>query len=214
MKPWLAILLLATTACTTTRAPTPPENPDKALPVLQCDGRSAHLAVREEHATLYLPGLAISLPKTPAASGSRYAANGYVLHEKGGEARLQTPAETWLHCRITQDYDAWAAAWLQGVDFRAWGHEPGWLLEISEDQALTLNWAYGKKSLTMPVPTTQRDGDLFVLAGRTDKHQLLVEIMPGPCRDTGRGDVHGYGVRIQLDDKTLLGCGRGLMPLD
>lgn len=182
-------------------------------PVVHCGTLAFHAVMREEQATLYLPGMAISLPRTPTASGARYAVGGYLLWQKDGRARVRTPERSFDDCRISHDYNAWAEAWLRGVEFRAFGNEPGWILEISKSRGLRLQWNYGERQLEIPVPPPGRQDELFVYASDTGENALRVEVMDRACRDSMKGEVHGYAVRVRVAGQELLGCGRGRMPV-
>lgn len=212
LPPVLPSLLLS--ACVTEpadRAPTVAER--RGSPVVECERIAFHAVMHDNQATLYLPGIAISLPRARSASGARYAANGYLLWQKGDDILFRSPDREHRDCRISERYNAWANAWLRGVDFRAWGNEPGWILEISKGRSMALQWDYGKRRLESPVPEAERAQDLYTYRATADDRRLVVEIMDRACRDSMKGDAHDYAVRVQVNGRELLGCGRGLVPV-
>lgn len=208
---WLGLAVL--TGCASTPESDAPAR-DADNPVVDCAGLAFHAALRNEQATLYLPGLALSLPRRDADSGRRYAGNGYELHQQGQRAQVQTPERRYPDCRISGKHNAWAQAWLRGVRFRAFGHEPGWVLEIGRGRHLKLQWDYGERSLTTSVPEASLRDNLVIYRGRTKGHELRVEILEHPCRDSGKGEKHSHAVRVFINERTLLGCGRGLAPVE
>ncbi len=183
-------------------------------PVVDCEMLAFHAALRENQATLYLPGLALSLPRRQADSGRRYAGNGYLLHQEDERTRVRTPDQRYRDCRISQAHNAWASAWLHGVRFRAFGHEPRWILEIGRGRQLKLQWNHGEQKLTTRVPEASLGDDLVIYQGQTNQHELQVEILDHTCRDSGRGQQHSYAVQVFINERTLHGCGRGLAPVE
>lgn len=183
-------------------------------PVIDCNGRAFHAALREHQATLYLPGVARSLSRTDADNGTRYAGNGYELLRRGKAAVFRTPERTWTDCRVHRNYNAWARAWLQGMRFRAVGHEPDWALEIGPGRRLHLRWQAGEKTLTTTLDEAELNGNLIRYRGRTDRHRVRIEILEHICRDNGKGEQHTHAVRLTVDDQRWHGCGRGLAPVE
>jgi uncharacterized membrane protein len=213
MKAWIVPAVAAILMGCASR-PEAPSSGGAASPVVDCGTLAFHAALRESQATLYLPGLAMSLPRTKADQGQRYRGNGYELWRRNGQARVRTPEQRFEQCRISQQHNAWADAWLRGVRFRAFGHEPGWILEIGRGRQLKLQWDYGEKQLTTTVPQASLSDDLVIYRSRTEQHELRVEILEHACRDSGKGEEHSHAVRVFINERTLHGCGRGLAPVE
>lgn len=212
----LGIILLAVLGGCVTQ-PGPDETTETAAhsngPVIVCDGIAFHAVMHEKQATLYLPGIALSLPRMPTESGTRYAANNYVLWQKPNGVIFNTPDKQFHHCGVQYRHNPWANAWLRGVDFRAVGNEPGWTLEMSDTRGIQLHWNGGKRELRDTLPAVSRDDELFSYRGGTADQPLLVDIMARPCRDSMKGDTHSHAVRVRTGGQTLLGCGRGRIPV-
>lgn len=208
----LGLACLAGCASTPESGDAPARNADN--PVVDCGPLAFHASLRDEQATLYLPGLAMSLPRRDADSGRRYLGNGYELHQQDERARVRTPDQRFQQCRISHEHNAWASAWLRGVRFRAFGHEPGWILEIGRGRQVRLQWNYGEQELTTTVPEASLRDDLVIYRGQTEQHQLQVEILEHACRDSGKGEEHSHAVRVFINERTLHGCGRGLAPVE
>lgn len=107
--------------------------------------------------------------------------------------------------------DPWAAAKAAGVDFRAIGQEPGWILDITPGQKLELTYDYGERRVVLPYvePTYPREGStLYVSQG--DGHAISVAIQRFPCADAMSGQPYPAKVTVVIDGRTLEGCGRTL----
>ena len=213
MSRWLVLLgVVALAGC----ASQPDRQPAHAgdTPVVDCGTLAFHAALRENQATLYLPGLALSLPRKKADPGQRYHGHGYELWRRDGQTRVRTPEQRFPQCRISEQHNPWASAWLRGVRFRAFGHEPGWILEIGRGRQLRLEWNYGEQQLTTTVPEASLRDGLVIYRGQTEQHKLRVEILEHACRDSAKGEEHSHAVRVFIDERTLHGCGRGLAPVE
>ncbi|HEX2252309.1 MAG TPA: hypothetical protein VHQ65_03470 [Thermoanaerobaculia bacterium] len=99
----------------------------------------------------------------------------------------------------------------RGIDFRAVGQEPGWLLEIAEGGSTLFTHGYGSSEVRVPTPRPAADG-----AGRTTytaasgEHHLQVAIAREECADTMSGEVFEARVEVVLDGARYSGCGRWL----
>jgi uncharacterized membrane protein len=96
----------------------------------------------------------------------------------------------------------------RGVEFRATGNEPGWVLELFGDR-IVFAGDYGARRLTTPRPPRQVGSatgeEVYVAATPTER--MTVRIRPRPCVDTMSGQQHGTAVEVELDDKAYRGCG-------
>lgn len=108
--------------------------------------------------------------------------------------------------------DVWEQAAREGVDFRAIGNEPGWLLEIREDDALVLMADYGSRRYEIASPEPEIDetsgGRLFRQPGTPETFEVV--LIDEPCRDDMSGEPFPTTVRITLGERHLSGCGRRL----
>jgi uncharacterized membrane protein len=106
---------------------------------------------------------------------------------------------------------AWVDARAQGVDFRAVGQEPGWLLNIYRENRITLDWDYGEHSAEFPLtaPDTTQEGATRYQA-QADGHTIAVTIRRFPCNDGMSGAAFPSTVVVEIDGRTLNGCGRSV----
>ncbi len=105
----------------------------------------------------------------------------------------------------------WEDARAQGVDFRAVGQEPGWLLNIYQQERITLDWDYGQSSATFPLtePTYPVEGQTRYDASANGK-TIAVVIRRFPCEDAMSGAPFPSTVEVTIDGRTLQGCGRSV----
>lgn len=102
------------------------------------------------------------------------------------------------------------AARAEGVDFRALGDRPDFLLHIYRDDRIFLAWDYGQNQEFFPKgePIYPRwNGEIYET--RNERHRLRVEIRHRPCRDVN-GATHPAEVTIEIDGDERHGCGFAL----
>jgi hypothetical protein len=93
------------------------------------DGFRFSTRPRNDSIVVSLPEGAVSLPPVTAASGARYWGGGVTFWSKGPEAGLEMPGATRSGCHGRPAGNPWEEALLLGIDFRALGQEPGWVLD-------------------------------------------------------------------------------------
>ncbi|TVR62534.1 MAG: META domain-containing protein [Candidatus Competibacteraceae bacterium] len=135
-----------------------------------------------------------------AASGAKYAAvndPSTTFWSKGDRALLEVRGQAYPECTTVAD---------TAPVFRATGNEPGWLLEIG-DQDLTLLKNYGETRLVAPTPVPTTTNGVNQYAVDVDGQNLTVTITARLCVDTMSGMPHPHTVTVSLDDENLEGCG-------
>ena len=135
-----------------------------------------------------------------AASGAKYAAvndPSTTFWSKGDRALLEVRGQAYPECTTVAD---------AVPVFRATGNEPGWLLEIG-DQDLILLTNYGENRLAAPTPAPERTSDGQIYVATVDGQSLTVTISAQLCADTMSGMPHPNTVTVLLDGETLRGCG-------
>ncbi len=144
----------------------------------------------------------------------------------GGEIRLVTRTrENGLHVFLPPeieggyldcDHDRRASIWehakLDGVSFRAAGNEPGWVLEIRDGDRLDLTYDYGQAELSVPIAETRSDtgSRITTYSGAAGERTMLVRLSAEGCSDTMSDETFPTRVEVQLEERTLSGCGRPL----
>jgi heat shock protein HslJ len=96
----------------------------------------------------------------------------------------------------------------RGIDFRAIGQEPGWVVELTEGGEITAVLDYGGTSLALPAPSaeTAEDGTV-VYDASTDADHLIMRVKRKVCVDSMSGESHSSTVELMVNDKPYQGCG-------
>jgi uncharacterized membrane protein len=129
---------------------------------------------------------------------------------KGREAMLEVAGRV-TTCRENRRRSILEDARARGVEFRACGHEPGWVWELLADRMVFIG-ADGAERVTTSrseassAPT--QGGAVYVGVG--EAHRLTARVLPAPCIDTMSGDESASTVVVELDGKTYRGCGEAL----
>lgn len=155
-------------------------------------------------------GAAYELARTPSASGVRWEGDGVTFHEKGEQAVFVRGGER-LQCRV---HGSVMRAIERGVDYRAVGQEPGWLLEISRGENMVLRYDYAQRTAAVPYiePEQARDRRVFVNDRGEDRLEIVIENRP--CSDVMSGQPYPDTVIVYFRNagtqRVLKGCGRAL----
>ncbi len=137
-----------------------------------------------------------------------YTAPGLELQIHEGRAILREEGKTTLICQNNQQRAIWEHAKLNGVDFRAVGNEPGWVLEFVEGNKIIYTGDYNAIRIEKPLPEAVPDA-----TGQTtrwDTGEFAVEVSGTPCKDTMSGEDFESTVTVYIDNRELHGCGRAL----
>jgi len=106
---------------------------------------------------------------------------------------------------------SWESARAAGVDFRAVGQEPGWLLDIYQRDRIRFLWDYGEQlaDFGLSPPTYPQEG-VTRYEVYSDGRALVVTIRRFPCQDGMSGEAYPSTVEVVIDGRTLNGCGRSV----
>jgi putative lipoprotein len=106
---------------------------------------------------------------------------------------------------------SWATARAAGVDFRAVGQEPGWMLDIYTRGPMVLEWSYGEHRIALPLTEAQAaDEGVTRYETRTEEHQVAITIRRAPCQDVMSGEAYPARVEVTVNGETLTGCGKSV----
>jgi putative lipoprotein len=120
------------------------------------------------------------------------------------------PAATTNESNLAQ-MPSWEGARAAGVDFRAVGQEPGWIIDIYTANRIVALLDYGESLIEFPRPEPA-----YPVEGSTsyqtqaDGHTLSVIIRRSPCQDAMSGEAYPATVDVVIDGRTLNGCGRSV----
>jgi putative lipoprotein len=164
-----------------------------------------------ESLRLFLPDRTLKLPLVPSASGERYQGEGVMFWTKGGDQALLERDGEVFRCSVDGRRTVWEDARLRGVDFRAVGNEPGWLLEIGPERMVFLyDYATRRAEAARPEPVVDAEAGRTVYATEVDAWPFTVTLLGKPCRDTMSDEAFETTVTVEWGPNRYLGCGRSL----
>ena len=161
----------------------------------------------------------VSMQHVRSASGARYEGTfdgeSVVFWNQGQEARLEIGDTVYGSCVRDNYRSVWEKAKLDGVDFRAVGNEPGWLVDIYSGDRFDVQWRYGERTAVLPYTEPNLDGDaaqdsVTVFRSQTADHTFEMTIVGGGCTDSMSGHEFAASVTIVIDGSEYTGCGRPL----
>lgn len=156
---------------------------------------------------LYLPDRSVLLPQVAEASGARYAEADVGFWGKGINTAILTLGDEDVECRLNRRRTPWEAARMRGIEFRAIGQEPGWLLEIGPDEVV-VHSDYGQSRLAAPMAGPGPDPAAANWSFADAARGLQVELRRELCVDAMSGEEFAWAAQVVLEGKTLSGCGR------
>jgi uncharacterized membrane protein len=181
--------------------------------VYECDQQYSFTArIEGEKAWLFLPDETVSLPRIPAASGTKFSDKNLLFWTKGNEAVLEVNSVLYHSCKNNRSKAIWEHAKLNGVDFRAIGNEPGWVLTITEGNKIMFKSNYGQtiNNFITPPPVTDQTTRTTLYQASEKEHTIFVVLKGTPCSDTMSDEKFETTVSVTLDDKRFNGCGKAL----
>lgn len=216
-----AILLLPAALCAAAAcAPAPPaagatapaSNPasetDRFAWVYQCtDTDRFVLRFSGDTARIEWDGGRAKLPQAISASGARYTDGEITFWDKGGVARIETPADTFIDCPSTRAANPVEVSRLLGYEFRAVGQEPGWQVQIAPGRPMHILADYGEIEFYTDAPAIERSNDNTIYRGEHEGRTVTVTVRDEPCEDVMSGEPFPATVTLQLDERRLQGCG-------
>lgn len=186
-------------------------NTDERRFAYTCDQQLVLALFTPSQAVVHINGQDLQLKSVPAASGVRYTNERAELWSKGEGAQISLDGQEFSNCHSTPTQLPWAEAKARGIDFRATGNEPGWVLELDADLQIEFIGDYGSYRVVTPVPVPTLDSaKKSSYHAITETHNLLVTIETKSCRDSMSGAQFTQQVRILLDGKAYNGCGKSL----
>lgn len=126
------------------------------------------------------------------------------------EAPATEPAATTTPSALEQ-MPTWATARAAGVDFRAIGQEPGWIVDIYTQDRIVALLDYGQTRLEFPraEPTSPAEGSTR-FESQANGHTLSITYRRVPCEDVMSGEPFPSAVDVVIDGRSLSGCGRSV----
>jgi uncharacterized membrane protein len=208
-------LLLLLNACTGvdskgTISSLPTESSSTQTFVFTCSDTLEFVARTDnKEAWLFLPSGTIQLSHTGAGS---YRNDQSHLQINGQEASLKDSGVKHLLCKNDRRQAIWEHAKLNGADYRAIGNEPGWTLEIHNQESIILITDYGatRHEFTLPKPEIDETNRITRYQSEDAGHELILTISGEACLDSMSEEKFDSKATVTLDGKILQGCGRAL----
>lgn len=154
----------------------------------------------------------VRLPLVISASGAKFSDGMTTFWTKGEEAFIELEGNEYHALSIDESLNPWEKARRQGMDFRAVGNEPGWMVEIWDNDVMVFTGDYGELEITAPVGEVERNpqtGNLTYLA-ETEVLNLIVTIEKTPYTDTMSGEVFPRTVTVNINGQEYQGGGQEL----
>lgn len=177
------------------------------------DGEEFSVQYRNGIARLILPDTSVDLTRQEDGSEARYALGDYDLQSSGPQATLSTPE--WSSVRCSSEHEgaaAWSAARARGVDLRAVGQEPAWLMEVFGDERIVLTLDYGQEEHEFEDVEISTDASHVetIYRATSEEGDLEVHVVAEPCQDIMSGEPFAASVTVNFEGRELEGCGRAL----
>ncbi|MDO9693361.1 MAG: MliC family protein [Candidatus Latescibacteria bacterium] len=157
-------------------------------------------------AILHAPDGAQELTQQIAASGTKYAGGRYMLWTKGRDILLEVDGKRVEGCEVSGAQEILERCWAEGHHFRASGNEPGWHLETGPRGTL-VTADYGELVLRFPGIPLEGLRDGAPILREADGHVLRLRTTASPCLNDMSGEPYPLSVAMELDGRTLNGCG-------
>lgn len=106
---------------------------------------------------------------------------------------------------------SWESARAAGVDFRAVGQEPGWMVDIYTQGRIVALMDYGQTLVEFPAPTMTNPAEGATrYEAQAQGHTLRLTARRAPCEDAMSGAPYPAAVEVVFDGRTLNGCGKSV----
>ena len=175
--------------------------------VYECLGTEFIARVGPGEMAVWLDDRYLVLSRLRGTSAVIYEGADISYRQDGDDITLRAGGQTYPDCVEAPHRAPWEDARRRLVDFRAFGNEPGWLLEIQNGRQLLYVGDYGMQRMMAPDPgATEADGATLYHAV-TESSELIVEISDETCTDTMQGDSFPNTVTVLVNGSTLDGCG-------
>ena len=163
-------------------------------------------------AWLFLRRGTLQLPAVSSADGEQYQDGENTLWIKGDEAMLSGQKRTHKACKNDRRKAIWEHAKLNGVDFRAVGNEPGWILEISSKADILFLADYGQSrhSFTGAEVTSATQLVTTIYERNNETDRIEVTITGTRCGDSMSDEKFPLTVSVRLNETVYRGCGKAL----
>lgn len=168
--------------------------------------------IQNDTAWLFLRRGTLRLSAVDSPAGEKYQDGQNTFWIKGNEASLSGQKRTHKNCKNDRRKAIWEHAKLNGVDFRAVGNEPGWVLEISNKTDILFLADYGQSRHTFTGAEVSSATQMVttIYEGNNEADHIEVTITRTRCGDTMSGEKFPLTVSVRLNETVYRGCGKAL----
>jgi putative lipoprotein len=178
--------------------------------VYECSGIEFITRVGPGEMALWLEDRYLVLSQVRSASGTKYEEADVMFWSKGDEVLLEIDGLRYRDCRLNHARAPWEDARRRGVDFRALGNEPGWQLEIRNDEHLLFEAYYGSQRTLLRNPQLEEEPGLRRYRAGEGQQRIKVVVTEEFCTDTMKGEGFPFSVVVDFGGREYFGCGREL----
>jgi putative lipoprotein len=174
----------------------------------RCLDGAFEIKLGDEKALFLHQGQHLLLPQVPSASGQKYQdLSGNLLFMKGRQALFDGADGTrFRECQGQLVDTPWRGAAVRGVNFRAVGTEPDWMVEVDLARGVLILLEGGAQIIQTPPPRLK----IYPLTVQTEAHTITIAYEERGCRNQMSGEYSPLTVTLGVDGKSYTGCGRRL----
>lgn len=155
---------------------------------------------------LHLPGETRVATLVESASGARYDGPSVTYWSREDEARLVVDDASYDSCSERTPEGPWADAKDAGVDVRAAGNEPGWMVTLTHGDSLMTLLNYGMTEHAGPAPDAESLNGATRYRFTVDGAPVTLTVEPTPCHDSMRGDIFPATAALTHEGQSYPGC--------
>ena len=161
-------------------------------------------------AWLFMPQKTLNYKAQDSKKCDKFVDGDDFIGIKGQVAFVKIGEQTY-HCTNNPKEAVFESAKLRGFDFMALGNEPGWTLLIKGNE-IFYNGDYGSNyhRFKNAIMMTNQEKRFSIFKAKKDSHAITLKLEGKKCNDTMNDDTFETTVSIELDSKTLNGCGKSL----
>lgn len=165
--------------------------------------------------TLFIPEpfvpRTMHLPRVESASGEQYESEGITAWTKGKEAMFLIDTVGVSECSYDAEAVLWETAKLGGADFRGFGKDPDWTLEIREREQLEISIGEAPPLTAVALDIVTNEASLeTVFQSEYEGTSLIVTLSGEACSVASDSTWYATTVLITYGESTYSGCGKAL----
>ena len=146
------------------------------------------------------------LDQTVSASGVRYADAVAVFWTKGSAATLERQGAPAVKCEERRAESLVEDARVRGVNFRALGNEPGWVLEIGPAGHISWTTNFGELRYDFDQSQAATAGDATTYSAQQGTNSIKAVVKAERCVDDGEIE-YDHSATVEFEGRSYRGCG-------